>query len=101
MKIRPCIECPERALKIHELLFREKVKKGRKMFVYELVDNFLRVFFIFETHTPLYFFIHIVVFLFRGFHGVLLYIFSILLVVIKNIENMNSDYRKEVYQEGI
>ena len=26
MKIRPCIECPERALKIHELLFRERVK---------------------------------------------------------------------------
>ena len=26
MKIRPCIECPFRALKIHELLFRERVK---------------------------------------------------------------------------
>jgi hypothetical protein len=25
MKIRPCIECPFRALKIHELLFRERV----------------------------------------------------------------------------
>jgi len=33
MKIRPCIECPERALKIHELLFRERVNHFPKQII--------------------------------------------------------------------
>ena len=50
------------------LLFR-LVQKDRKMFVDELVDRFLCVIFLFETHTFLYFLRHVVVFFFCGFHG--------------------------------
>lgn len=50
------------------LLFR-LVQKDRKMFVDELFDCFLCVIFLFETHTFLYFLIHVVVFFFCGFHG--------------------------------
>jgi hypothetical protein len=41
MKITPCIECPQvkqRALKIHELLFKERVKFKDFLFDYENID---------------------------------------------------------------